>query len=370
MKIIRTCRAIGGVFLAVIPGVIFLYIPVLLKNNQAISEEYARNFFPWISKPIEFISSHIPISLTEVLVVFSALTSLLWIIWLIYAFVHSKDKRRYAYRFLVISGALFSVIAISFTLMLGINYTRIPLEDTLSLTSPQRSPAELAEVTSWIADMMTKTRSVQSEDSAGCMVLQTSLSETLSDASRAMDAAAIKFPVLEGNAVLPKPVALSHYWSYTGITGMYFPFFGEANVNVDVPDSQLPMTACHEVSHTRGIAREQDANLAGFLACIFSSRTDFQYSAYQFAYIYCANDLYYTDKNAYSLINDQIPDSVRRDFTENAEYWDQFKGPVQETSTKINDTYLQANQQTEGVRSYDRVTDLIINYYFTYVKGK
>jgi len=202
------------------------------------------------------------------------------------------------------------------------------------------------------------------------MVLSTGLSATLSDASKAMDAASEKFPVLAGNTVLPKPVILSHYWSYTGITGMYFPFFGEANVNVDVPDSQLPMIICHEVSHTRGIAREQDANLAGFLACIYSTRTDFQYSAYQFAYLYCAGDLYYADKNAYDQINARIPDSVRRDWTKNAAYWDQFKGPVQETSTEINDTYLHANQQPEGVKSYDSVTDLIVNYYFVYVKGK
>jgi hypothetical protein len=81
-------------------------------------------------------------------------------------------------------------------------------------------------------------------------------------------------PELSGPDLNAKPVALSHLWSYTGITEC-IPFFGEANVNVDVPASQLPITICHEISHTRGIAREQDANLAGFLACLNSSRIDF-----------------------------------------------------------------------------------------------
>jgi len=215
---------------------------------------------------------------------------------------------------------------------------------------------------------MSQTRDGLNEDVNGCMILSTGLNQALEDGSKAMDSAAVKFPVLSGNDVLAKPVALSSYWSYTGITGMYFPFLGEANVNVDVPDSQLPMIICHEISHTRGIAREQDANLAGFLACISSDRKDFEYSAYQYAFLYCAWDLSIADADAYDKVSAMIPGSVRRDWEQNAAYWKAFEGPVQETSTEINNSYLQANLQ-EGVKSYDRVTDLIINYYFAYVKG-
>jgi len=369
MKSKQILKRITGLLFAFVPGALFFLIPALLTNNPALAESYSRYIFPWISKPVIFISSLVPVSLTEIFIVSAVLTSIFWLIWLIYKFAGSDHKGRFLYKAAIILGISFSVISLSFTLLIGINYTRVPLEDTLSLNSSQRSPEELAEATAWLARMVAATRADVDEDQNGCMILSGGFPQALSDGSKAMDAAAVSFPVLSGTAVLAKPVALSHYWSYTGITGMYFPFFGEANVNADVPESQLPMIICHEISHIRGIAREQDANLAAFLACIKSDRKDFQYCAYQFAYLYCAWDLSESDSAAYSQIAALIPDSTRRDWAQNSSYWKQFEGPVQTTSTQINDSYLQANQQEEGVKSYGKVTDLIVEYYFTYVKG-
>lgn len=369
MKKKQIVSRIASILLSLIPGIVFLLIPSILTNCRDLSESYSRYIFPWISRLLIFLTGMVPVSLTEIFIVSIALTWVFWLILLIYRFIRSDHKAEFVYKFVFVSGIVFSALSLSFTLMLGINYTRVPLEETMNLNSTQRSPEELAEATAWLAGMVVQTRSELNEDASGCMILSTNLQETLGDGSAAMDAAALVFPVLSGTRVLAKPVVLSHYWSYTGITGMYFPFFGEANVNVDVPDSQIPMTICHEISHTRGIAREQDANLAGFLACISSDRKDFQYGAYQFAYLYCAIDLSYADANAYSEISSLISDGVRRDWTQNASYWAQFEGPVQQTSTEINDSYLQANLQEEGVRSYDRVTDLIVEYYFANLKG-
>lgn len=365
----QVAKGISGILCVFIPGIIFLFIPVILSGHPDLSEYYAVNIFPRISGIFISVSSLVPVSLTEIFVVFAAVSAVFWIILLIYKIVHAYPRRTFVYKFVMTIGVVFSILSVLFTLLHGINYTRTPLEDTLSIHSSQRSPEELAEATAWLAQKVAQTRSGLSEDANGCMILSTGLTQALSDGNKAMDAAARTFPVLSGTYVLPKPVALSHYWSYTGITGMYFPFFGEANVNVDGPDSQLPMIICHEISHTRGIAREQDANLAGFLACISSDRTDFQYCGYQFAYLYCAWDLSTADPDAYEAVSALIPDGARRDWNQNTKYWDQFKGPVQETSNQINDTYLQANQQAEGVKSYGKVTDLIVEYYFTYVKG-
>ena len=258
---------------------------------------------------------------------------------------------------------------LSFTCMHGINYSRKSLEESFSIPSESRSSEDLEEVTQWLVSMIRQTRADLPEDENGCMMLQTDLSLTFRDANTAMNQAASVYPVLSGSYVTIKPVALSHYWSYTGITGMYTPFFGEANVNIDVPDFVLPLTICHELSHTRGIAREQDANLAGFIACISSDRTDFQYCGYQFAFLYCASDLASVDPDAYQEICEGLPDGIYRDWQQSSDYWAQFEGPTEEISSQANDTYLKANNQTEGVASYALVTNLIVEYYFTYVKG-
>jgi len=369
MKKSKIIKRILGLVIALLPGIMFFYIPTFLQNNTAVSEYYAIHIFPVLSRPFQFVSSLVPVSLTEIVVVFAACSCLLWSILIIYRLIRSEHKKEYIYRFILILSVCFSVTAILFTLFHGINYTREPLESTLSLDASKWSEDDLDQVSVWLVRIMAEIRPTLQEDENGCMVLDTSISRALSDGSAAMDDAAVVFPVLSGSDVLAKPVALLHYWSYIGITGMYFPFLCEANVNIDIPESQLPITICHEISHTRGIAREQDANLAAFLACISSERLDFQYSGYQFALIYCLNDLYSADQADYASVCALIPEGVIRDWSQNSAYWKQFEGPVQETSTEINDSYLQANLQEEGVQSYGRVTDLIIDYYFTYVKG-
>ena len=40
--------------------------------------------------------------------------------------------------------------------------------------------------------------------------------------------------------------------------------------------------------------------------------------------------------------------------------WKQFEGPAAEISSAVNDAYLKANRQEEGVKSYGRMVDLLL----------
>lgn len=354
---------------ALLPGILCIFLLRVLQTHQGAAEYYAIHIFPVLSAPVKYISSLVPISITEFCVIFIPLACIYWLLALIFRFIRSNKKARFLYRIVLTLGIVFSVLLVSFTCMHGINYSRKPLEESFSIPTESRSKEDLAEVTQWLVSMIQETREELPEDENGCMLLQTDLSQTFQDANDAMNQAASIYPILSGSDVSVKPVALSHYWSYTGITGMYSPFFGEANVNIDVPDFELPLTICHELSHTRGIAREQDANLAGFIACICSDRMDFQYCGYQFAFLYCSSDLASVDPVAYQEICEGLPDGIYRDWQQSDNYWVQFEGPAEEVSSQANDAYLKANNQTEGVASYALVTNLIVEYYFTYVKG-
>jgi 3-mercaptopyruvate sulfurtransferase SseA len=46
-----------------------------------------------------------------------------------------------------------------------------------------------------------------------------------------------------------------------------------------------------------------------------------------------------------------------------AAYWKRFEGPVEQASTQINNAYLQANLQKDGVRSYGRMLDLVLAWH-------
>ena len=56
-------------------------------------------------------------------------------------------------------------------------------------------------------------------------------------------------------------------------------------------------------------------------------------------------------------------EEAQRDFDANNAYWEQFEGQVAEIADNINDTYLKAQNQTDGVQSYGRVVDLLLAKY-------
>jgi hypothetical protein len=352
------------ILLIILVGVCFLVVQEILAHSPKAAEWYAIHIFPIVSLPAVFLSSLFPISLTEFVLIAGLMTLPLLLVWFIFRAVCSKKKGKFFYRTALIVAITFSLLTGSFSLMHGINYSRKPLDETLDIVPAERSTEELAEVMRWLIAAIAEEQNNLSIDEAGCTMLLTDMNQTLADGSAALDLASNRFPVLAGNDALPKPVVLSHYWSYTGIVGMYFPFFGEANINIDVPVYSIPMSICHELAHIRGIAREQDANLAAFIACISSDRADFRYSGYIFALGYIAGDLAAADLETYYELMETIPETVWKDWQSDGEYWTQFEGPVEEVSSQVNDTYLKANNQDAGIVSYSMVSGQIIEYYF------
>ena len=154
------------------------------------------------------------------------------------------------------------------------------------------------------------------EDEDGCVRLSQSVTKTLRLADGGYRNLQGEYAFLFGGTWRAKPVQLSHWWSYTGITGMYFPMLAEANVNIDVPDSSIPATAAHELAHTRGFAREDECNFLAYLTCIHSDSADFRYSGLLMAYIYCSNTLYDYDKDLWGETREACSDGVKRDLGE------------------------------------------------------
>ena len=58
-----------------------------------------------------------------------------------------------------------------------------------------------------------------------------------------------------------------------------------------------------------------------------------------------------------------MSDDVQRDLAADGAYWDQFEGPVAQVSNQVNDSYLKANEQEDGVKSYGRMVDLLLADY-------
>ena len=161
-----------------------------------------------------------------------------------------------------------------------------------------------------------------------------------------------------------KPVMLSEPMSYTHITGVYTYFTGESNINVVFPDYSIPFTAAHELAHQRGIAREDEANFIGFLACINSDDPYIRYSGYLYLYEdYVAPALYKADKDLYNKVNSTIPTAVKYEMSASSRFFDKYRqSTASKVSGAVNDAYLKS-QGTEGTISYSYVVELAVGYY-------
>ena len=160
-----------------------------------------------------------------------------------------------------------------------------------------------------------------------------------------------------------KPVMLSEPMSYTHITGVYTFFTGEANLNAIFPDYTLPYTAAHELSHQRGIARENEANFMAFLVCAASEDDYVRYCAYLNLYEYVASALYKADQTLYMKAYSTLPMCVKNEMSAYSRFIQKYAdSKVSEVSEAVNNTFLVLHG-TEGTKSYGMVVDLAVAYF-------
>ncbi len=278
--------------------------------------------------------------------------------------IRSKDRRNAVMKDIKSVGWTLSILYLVFMLMLGFNYARLPINASIGIETLPRAKEDLLAVCRILLDG-TNTARLESKEVDGVMVLRNGIPNALETAYKGFDEVSSVYPVLKGPPRRAKGVMISGLWSYTGITGMFFPFFVEANVNIDIPQFFLPNTILHELAHTRGIAREDEAEFVAFLTGIHHPDNDFRYSSFLSAYIQTSNALYSVDKAAYADLKKDLADAVKRDLDANSAYWKKFEGPVQDVSTSVNNAYLQSNMQVDGVHSYGRSVDLILGYYLS-----
>ena len=132
-----------------------------------------------------------------------------------------------------------------------------------------------------------------------------------------------------------------------------------------MPVSSQGFTACHELSHLSGFIREDEANFIAFMACRESESAYFRYSGYLSALTYCLNALYRTvSREEYSRVCSRLSSVILDEYIYKNEYWAAYQKKVTyKVSSAVNDTYLKANNQSDGTKSYGRVVDLLLAEY-------
>jgi len=170
-------------------------------------------------------------------------------------------------------------------------------------------------------------------------------------------------PLLAGDYPAPKAFPWPNLMSWAGIGGIFLAFTGESLVNTGPPSWELPFTAAHEAAHLHGFAREDEANFLGFWVLHDDPRPVMAYAAWSSALLYVASALEMSGPKgvaAWSRTSALLLPRVRRDWNATFAYWKRFQGPVGKASQAINDLYLKGQGQSDGVKSYGRMVDLLL----------
>lgn len=350
-----------------------LLLRLYFRNNSAAAEAYVRNIYPTITAIWRASNNVVPFSLSEVFVILLPLSFIVILIFIIIYLVKSKDRKTflisYFKKFLSITLIVVTIFVSTFFFNFGFAYHREPLANNLNYDISPISVEHLVATTEILVAELNDLADEVSRDVNGQFVSNIDLDELLKNIyqeykhlAEVSDNDFLKNYLFYG-AVRLKPVYLSHYWSYTGTTGMFMPFWMESNVNVDVSPDELIFTALHEIAHSYGFARENEANFLAFLVGRTSECVDIRYAAILNAFVYLSNALYSANYNLHEVIYSNLNDKIKIDLHRRNVYWKQFQGPVKKISNKANDIYLKSNAQESGIQSYGEVVDLIVAFY-------
>lgn len=350
---------------------------VSLKVN-GFAQWYATHIYPLLVSVIGRISGFFSFSLCEIFIY-------ILLIWLIYTLVQAIRKKsslskknkedvslpylnmetedsKKSYLISWFSGVLLGAgfLIFLYVICCGINYRRTSFSEESGIIPIEYSAEELKEICMQLTEELNELSDQVLRNEKGIMVLSVDEGEQAISAMRSLGE---EYESLSGYYPRPKKLIVSELLSYQGLSGIYLPFTVEANYNGDMIPYNMPFTACHELSHLRGFMQEDEANFIAFLACIRDENIDFQYSGYMLGWTYCMNALYRMDDESWQEVRGLLDKAIEKDLLANNEFWDHYEGVVSEVSNQMNDLYLKANGESEGVQSYSRIVELIVAYY-------
>ena len=353
---------------------VFLLLNGISQISTAFCDAYQRYVFPIWGHTYGRLTSLLPFSFGELLIAVAVFGIPLSLIVMVILLIVKKGRRKKVGK---VFGFIYAWIIVFIlgteTLNCFVLYHTSTFEQLNGLPSGKHTVAELEDLAFRIAYQVNDAASEVSRDADGRFV---PTSDVTKAPRKAVEALGDEFVCFGGYYVHPKPIYCSFFMSQMDLMGIYFPFSMEANYNNDMYKAKVPNTACHELAHTKGFMREEEANFIAFVACDRSGDADLRYSGYLSALSYVRNKVFeYADDETKYELDSLICDEVWTDIEANRDYWDSVKAAedtvfdsetVSEVSDKAMEASLHMNGVADGKLSYGRMVDLMLNYYGTH----
>lgn len=341
-------------FLVLFLGV-FIFFFWFINDAGRVELYYSQGVFPFFAGIGQFVWHGIPFSVGDGFYVSLILLGLFFFAVILRCLFKKHYRAALVWSMRTLN--VFLGLLAFFYLCWGTNYFRLSLAERMGYDMETKDTALLGQVAVWLVSCANEERA--SLDNADFLRSRKAL---FSEAEKLMANQAIGAGLYVFRPRVKETLSNSFANRIT-VSGYFNPFTQEAQVNGAVPAYVLPYTACHELAHQAGIGFEDEANFVAFLLAKGSDDPLFRYSAYYSSLFSVLNALYVRDTTAHRQILDSLSMDVREDMMAEMAYWKAFQGTINDLSASFYDSYLQVNNQPEGLARYNAMVALLLEWY-------
>jgi|GEM_PF-57574 len=375
MTIIRNKQLIGAILIFSLQLIAYYYLRFF---PEFIETYYSNGIYPYISKAMRIGLGWIPFSFGDLVYGIGIIMILRWLwmnkaglITLPFGIMLSRKhnqkeacaaldavRKRYYTIFTTLN-----IILITFHLLWGFNYYRLPLNERLELAS-EYSDDDLEKVTTYFITEANKLHlQLQPVDSLA-VDFKRNQQELFAIARNTNQIFDDQYKDFNQQPLSVKKSLLTVPLTYMGYSGYLNPITGEAHTNGKINNYKTPVLILHEMAHQQGFAKENEANFFGVMAGINHDDPYYQYSAMIFGLRYLLNDLYRKQPEKASLLKDQMRSGILANYQELTDFWEPYQDNIIEKASQATyNQYLKANNQPDGMRTYSYVVALLVNYF-------
>jgi hypothetical protein len=251
---------------------------------------------------------------------------------------------------------LVGVVVFSFFALWGFNYARLPLNKNMGFEVEKLDSTKLFSELETTLNETLAARAELTENAfstnfdlylSNNKVFENTIRETVSAFSKE-NGLPHNFK-LRGRQLAPEGVLLRF-----GVSGVYMPFVGEANIDAALHPLEKPFSLAHEFAHGFGWGDEATCNFIAYLACSKSTNPFTKYSGKLNYFRYVAANYRKIDPEKYALWKQKsVSTGIKNDLEAIALNAQKF--PTLLNTDKIYDSFLKTQGMKSGIATYSRV---------------
>ncbi|WP_340076670.1 DUF3810 domain-containing protein [Leptobacterium sp. I13] len=328
----------------------------LAKYPEFIEAYYSNGVYPYLSKGFRFIFGWVPFSVGDIFYTIAGILIIRFLIRKGWMFFY--ETRNFFREVFVVISMLYFI----FHLFWGMNYYRLPVSETYNLNEDYTEEA-LMNFTDRLVNKANEVHLSITKNDTVMVTIPYTTKEIYRMAVSGYDQLEKNIPDLAYRPASIKSSLYSTMLTYMGYGGYLNPFTHEAHVNRVAFSYKYPTVTCHELAHQLGYSAENEANFIGYLAAVNNDDIYFKYSAYVYSLRYCLGEIKRRDENKFREVTAKINPGIIKNYINVANFWSKYDNRAEPIFKNSFDTFLKANNQKEGIKSYNYVIALLVNYH-------